>query len=448
MEEKRTGGGKEFIFSLLWAVIFMILGQYIIFILPSYKIIGTIITILLFCILGFFVLTRYAAIFTYSIKDDIVRVNRAIGHRNKEVEFYISDVKSVTRQKPQKTPKTIYNMRASVFSPKKVWYVVYEKNRIENMLVFEPSQNMAEKIKSRAKNSKAKTFWKEWFYNMVNVIGVRFKPAGKTYYFDPLDFDIKQGDSVIVETSRGIEYGEVVMSKKTIDNDQFKKPLKGVIRIATEEDTEKSKRNRELEKEAYKICLEKIQNHKLEMKLVEVEYTFDGNKILFYFTADGRIDFRELVKDLAMVFKTRIELRQIGVRDEAKTLGSIGVCGRGLCCSQFLGEFAPVSIKMAKEQGLSLNPTKISGACGRLMCCLKYEQDTYEELLKVTPKQGTIVKTPEGTGSVEYVSLLKGLVKVKLDDENEKTLKEFNVADVKVLKKGKNNEPSEEEIGE
>ena len=283
---------------------------------------------------------------------------------------------------------------------------------------------------------------------MVNVIGVRFKPAGKTYYFDPLDFDIKQGDSVIVETSRGIEYGEVVMSKKAIDNDQFKKPLKGVIRIATEEDTERSKRNRELDKEAYKICLEKIQNHKLEMKLVEVEYTFDGNKILFYFTADGRIDFRELVKDLAMVFKTRIELRQIGVRDEAKTLGSIGVCGRGLCCSQFLGEFAPVSIKMAKEQGLSLNPTKISGACGRLMCCLKYEQDTYEELLKVTPKQGAIVKTPEGTGSVEYVSLLKGLVKVKLDDENEKTLKEFNVADVKVLKKGKNNEPSEEEIGE
>ena len=269
---------------------------------------------------------------------------------------------------------------------------------------------------------------------MVNVIGVRFKPAGKTYYFDPLDFDIKQGDSVIVETSRGIEYGEVVMSKKAIDNDQFKKPLKGVIRIATEEDTEKSKRNREFEKEAYKICLEKIQNHKLEMKLVEVEYTFDGNKILFYFTADGRIDFRELVKDLAMVFKTRIELRQIGVRD--------------LCCSQFLGEFAPVSIKMAKEQGLSLNPTKISGACGRLMCCLKYEQDIYEELLKVTPKQGAIVKTPEGTGSVEYVSLLKGLVKVKLDDENEKTLKEFNVADVKVLKKGKNNEPSEEEIGE
>ena len=248
---------------------------------------------------------------------------------------------------------------------------------------------------------------------MVNVIGVRFKPAGKTYYFDPLDFDIKQGDSVIVETSRGIEYGEVVMSKKTIDNDQFKKPLKGVIRIATEEDTEKSKRNRELEKEAYKICLEKIQNHKLEMKLVEVEYTFDGNKIKFYFTADGRIDFRELVKDLAMVFKTRIELRQIGVRDEAKTLGSIGVCGRGLCCSQFLGEFAPVSIKMAKEQGLSLNPSKISGTCGRLMCCLKNEQSSYEELLKITPKVGAFVKTPECEGYVEEVNLITGKLKIK-----------------------------------
>lgn len=248
---------------------------------------------------------------------------------------------------------------------------------------------------------------------MVNVIGVRFKPAGKTYYFDPLDFDIKQGDSVIVETSRGIEYGEVVMSKKAIDNDQFKKPLKGVIRIATEEDTEKSKRNRELEKEAYKICLEKIQNHKLEMKLVEVEYTFDGNKILFYFTADGRIDFRELVKDLAMVFKTRIELRQIGVRDEAKTLGSIGVCGRGLCCSQFLGEFAPVSIKMAKEQGLSLNPSKISGTCGRLMCCLKNEQSSYEELLKITPKVGAFVKTPECKGYVEEVNLITGKLKIK-----------------------------------
>lgn len=267
---------------------------------------------------------------------------------------------------------------------------------------------------------------------MVNVIGVRFKPAGKTYYFDPLDFDIKQGDSVIVETSRGIEYGEVVMSKKAIDNDQFKKPLKGVIRIATEEDTEKSKRNRELEKEAYKICLEKIQNHKLEMKLVEVEYTFDGNKILFYFTADGRIDFRELVKDLAMVFKTRIELRQIGVRDEAKTLGSIGVCGRGLCCSQFLGEFAPVSIKMAKEQGLSLNPSKISGTCGRLMCCLKHEQAAYEDLLKITPKVGAFVKTPECRGYVEEVNLITGKLKVKPEKNDVPVY--VNRSDVKIIR--------------
>lgn len=275
---------------------------------------------------------------------------------------------------------------------------------------------------------------------MVNVVGVRFKMAGKTYYFDPLEFEVKQGDNVIVETARGIEYGEVVMGKKSISAEQFQKPLKGVVRIATEEDTHRYNKNKEMEKEAYQICLEKIRKHNLEMKLVEVEYTFDGNKILFYFTADGRIDFRELVKDLATVFKTRIELRQIGVRDEAKTLGSVGVCGRSLCCSQFLGEFAPVSIKMAKEQGLSLNPTKISGACGRLMCCLKYEQDTYEELIKVTPKQGALVQTPDGKGTVEYVSLLKGLVKVKLDDEDEKTLKEFNVLDVKLLKRNMNNE--------
>lgn len=270
---------------------------------------------------------------------------------------------------------------------------------------------------------------------MVNVIGVRFKPAGKTYYFDPLDFDVKAGDEVIVETTRGLEFGNVVMGRKSLDTEQFTKPLKGVVRMATAEDRATYEKNQELEKEAYKICLEKIQKHNLEMKLVEVEYTFDGNKILFYFTADGRVDFRELVKDLATVFKTRIELRQIGVRDEAKTLGSIGVCGRGLCCSQFLEEFAPVSIKMAKEQGLSLNPTKISGACGRLMCCLKYEQDTYEDLLKITPKQGALVETPDGNGTVEYVSLLKGIVKVKLDDENEKTLKDFDVSEIKVIKK-------------
>ncbi len=275
---------------------------------------------------------------------------------------------------------------------------------------------------------------------MANVIGVRFKSTGKMYYFDPLEFEVSPGEHVIVETSRGTEYGEVVMGNSVVDDDKFTKPLKSVIRVATEDDTAHNKKNKELEKEAYKICLEKIQKHGLEMKLVEVEYTFDGNKILFYFTADGRIDFRELVKDLATVFKTRIELRQIGVRDEAKTLGSIGVCGRDLCCSKFLNEFAPVSIKMAKEQGLSLNPTKISGACGRLMCCLKYEQETYEELLKVTPKQGSLVQTPDGNGTVEYVSLLKGLAKVKLEDEDEKTLKEFKVSDIKVLGRNKNNE--------
>ena len=283
---------------------------------------------------------------------------------------------------------------------------------------------------------------------MVKVVGIRFRNAGKIYYFGPGKLQLKAGIHAIVETARGVEMGTVMTDPREVSEESVVQPLKPVIRIATEQDEKQAEKNRQKEKEAFKICLEKIAKHKLDMKLVEAEYTFDNNKLLFYFTADGRIDFRELVKDLAMVFKTRIELRQIGVRDEAKTLGSIGVCGRGLCCSQFLGEFAPVSIKMAKEQGLSLNPTKISGACGRLMCCLKYEQDTYEELLKVTPKQGAIVKTPEGTGSVEYVSLLKGLVKVKLDDENEKTLKEFNVADVKVLKKGKNNEPSEEEIGE
>lgn len=274
---------------------------------------------------------------------------------------------------------------------------------------------------------------------MVNVIGVRFKPAGKTYYFDPLDFDIKQGDSVIVETSRGIEYGEVVMSKKTIDNDQFKKPLKGVIRIATEEDTEKSKRNRELEKEAYKICLEKIQNHKLEMKLVEVEYTFDGNKILFYFTADGRIDFRELVKDLAMVFKTRIELRQIGVRDETKIRGGLGCCGRPLCCHTYMSEFIPVSIKMAKEQNLSLNPSKISGTCGRLMCCLKNEEETYEYLNSRLPSIGDYVTTDDGLkGEVQSVNVLRQLVKVIVDlNKDEKEVREYKVSQLKFKPKRK-----------
>ena len=278
---------------------------------------------------------------------------------------------------------------------------------------------------------------------MVNIIVVKFKPAGKSYYFDPLDFEIKEGGNVIVETSRGIEYGRVAVGRKEVSEDSIKKPLKGVIRIATPEDDKRNAENREKEKRAYGICAEKIKEHKLEMKLIEAEYTFDGSKIIFYFTADGRVDFRELVKDLASVFKTRIELRQIGVRDESKTIGSIGVCGRGLCCAQFLDEFVPVSIKMAKEQGLSLNPAKISGVCGRLMCCLKYEQDVYEELLKITPPQGAFVHTPDGDGTVETVSLLKELVRVKLEDENEKTLKEFNVKDVNVIKnrnKSGNNE--------
>lgn len=273
---------------------------------------------------------------------------------------------------------------------------------------------------------------------MVDIIGVRFKPAGKTYYFDPMNFDIKEGDKVIVETSRGIEYGNVVIGKKQVSENSITKPLKAVLRMANDEDNRRNEENRLKEKEAFGICLEKIKEHGLDMKLIEAEYTFDGNKVLFYFTADGRIDFRELVKDLATVFRTRIELRQIGVRDESKTVGSIGACGRSLCCSQFLDEFVPVSIKMAKEQGLSLNPAKISGACGRLMCCLKYEQDMYEELLKETPKQGASVRTPDGDGIVESVSLLKGLVKVKLGDESETTLKEFKAEDIKTIKHSKN----------
>lgn len=262
---------------------------------------------------------------------------------------------------------------------------------------------------------------------MTKIIGVRFKPVGKMYYFDPLDLDIKCGDNVVVETSRGIEYGEVVAGVRDVEDKLVIKPLKSVLRIATEEDTRRHEENKEKEKEAYKICIEKIAKHGLDMKLIEVEYTFDGNKILFYFTADGRVDFRELVKDLAAVFRTRIELRQIGVRDESKTLGSIGVCGRNLCCSQFLGEFVPVSIKMAKEQGLSLNPTKISGSCGRLMCCLKYEQDTYEQLLSETPGVGTEIDTPDGRGTVINVALLRGKVRVRFDNGTEAVIKDYDV---------------------
>lgn len=268
---------------------------------------------------------------------------------------------------------------------------------------------------------------------MKKIVGVRFKPVGKIYYFDPGDFDIDTGEAVIVETARGVEFAEVVLLKE-IDEKTFDKPLKTVIRIATPEDREKNENNKKREKEAFSVCEEKIKKHGLEMNLVDTEYTFDGNKLLFYFTAEGRIDFRELVKDLATVFRTRIELRQIGVRDEAKMLGSVGVCGRSICCSQFLGEFMPVSIKMAKEQGLSLNPTKISGSCGRLMCCLKYEQDGYEELLKNMPKPGAVVKTPSGNGRVENINVLSQKVFVRLENTNDQAQHEFSVSEVKTLK--------------
>ena len=247
---------------------------------------------------------------------------------------------------------------------------------------------------------------------MAEIIGVRFKSVGKVYYFDPGGLMIEKGGHVIVETARGVECGEVAMGNRTIGDKEVVKPLKKVMRIATPEDMKRVSDNAAKEKHAFKVCEEKIARHKLNMKLVDVEFTLDNNKILFYFTADGRVDFRELVKDLASVFRTRIELRQIGVRDEAKMLGGIGICGRPFCCSTFLGEFQPVSIKMAKEQGLSLNPTKISGTCGRLMCCLKYEQAAYEDLLRTTPRVGSVVRTKEGRGTVIEVNLLTGMLKV------------------------------------
>lgn len=269
---------------------------------------------------------------------------------------------------------------------------------------------------------------------MVKVIGVRFKAVGKIYYFDPGSVKLKAGDGVIVETVRGVEYGDVVLVDKEIDEKTFSTPLKKVIRKATEKDYKQLEENKIKEREARSICIEKINANKLEMNLIDVEYTFDRSKVLFYFTAEGRVDFRQLVKDLASVFKTRIELRQIGVRDEAKMLGGLGICGRPLCCSQFLGDFEPVSIKMAKEQSLSLNPTKISGTCGRLMCCLKYEQDVYEELLKTTPGIGSIVDTPLGRGTVTSSSVLKGIVSVKLDSESDVSVNTFNVSDIVIIK--------------
>ncbi len=269
---------------------------------------------------------------------------------------------------------------------------------------------------------------------MACVIGVRFKEVGKIYYFDPDGEELKIGDDVIVETSRGIECGKVAMENRELSDSSVTAPLKKMLRKATPEDIEKAAENRKKEERAFDICEQKIKQHGLKMKLVNVEYTFDNNKILFYFTADGRVDFRELVKDLAYVFKTRIELRQIGVRDEAKMLGGLGICGRPFCCNTFLGEFQPVSIKMAKEQGMSLNPVKISGTCGRLMCCLKYEQDTYTSLLKTTPKIGAIVDTPDGKGNVVDVNLLTGTLTVSMHKSPDASPHTFNVSDVKIIK--------------
>ncbi len=275
---------------------------------------------------------------------------------------------------------------------------------------------------------------------MANVIGVRFRTAGKIYFFDPGKMEVKRGDHVIVETARGIEYGTVVGSPRQVDEEKVVQPLKPVLRIATPRDDEQEAGNKIKEKEAFKICLEKIQKHGLEMKLIDAEYTFDNNKVLFYFTADGRIDFRELVKDLASVFKTRIELRQIGVRDETKILGGIGICGRELCCSSYLSEFVPVSIKMAKEQNLSLNPTKISGVCGRLMCCLKHEEETYEELNRRLPNVGDHVTTEDGLrGEVQSVNVLRQLVKVIVEVNDEKEIQEHRVERLRFKRKHRHN---------
>ena len=289
---------------------------------------------------------------------------------------------------------------------------------------------------------------------MVKVIGVRFRTAGKIYYFDPLNFQVKRGDHVIVETARGVEYGTVVGSPREVEDDKAVQPLKPVLRVATERDDEQEAGNKAKEKEAFKICQEKIRKHGLEMKLIDAEYTFDNNKVLFYFTADGRVDFRELVKDLAGVFKTRIELRQIGVRDETKILGGIGICGRVLCCHSHLSEFIPVSIKMAKEQNLSLNPGKISGVCGRLMCCLKHEEETYEELNRRLPNAGDYVTTDDGLkGEVSSVNVLRQLVKVLVEVNDEKELREYKVEQLKFRRRQhgrgrKNGEGDEKEMKE
>ncbi len=287
---------------------------------------------------------------------------------------------------------------------------------------------------------------------MTTIIGVRFRTAGKIYYFSPGDLDIKPRQQVIVETSRGVEIGTVVCGPKEVPDEEITPPLKSVIRIATDEDLKKEEQNREKEKEAFQICKEKIAKHGLEMKLVSAEYTFDNSKLLFYFTADGRVDFRELVKDLASVFRTRIELRQIGVRDETKICGGIGICGRELCCCSYMSDFCPVSIKMAKEQNLSLNPSKISGVCGRLMCCLNNEEETYEELNKHLPASGEHVTTPDGLkGDVQSVDVLRQRVRVVVSlDNDEKEIQEYDASELKFKprKKKKNDKVSKEEANE
>lgn len=277
---------------------------------------------------------------------------------------------------------------------------------------------------------------------MKEVIGVRFRENGKIYFFNPLNYKIDPGRHVIVETARGVEYGKVVLGRREIDEEQMSSPLKPIIRIADEKDAEKYEENKEKSKKAYDICLEKIKKHGLEMKLIDVEYTFDNNKVLFYFTADGRVDFRELVKDLAAVFKTRIELRQIGVRDETKIVGGIGICGRELCCHKHLSDFVPVSIKMAKEQNLSLNPTKISGVCGRLMCCLKHEQDTYEYLNDKLPNVGDFVRTVDGKkGEVSSVNVLRQKVKLIVTQEDDtKDIEEYRIEDLRFKPKRRRND--------
>ena len=272
---------------------------------------------------------------------------------------------------------------------------------------------------------------------MKNIIGVRFKKLGKIYFFNPKDLKVQKGTKVIVETTQGEEYGEVVIPNRYVNNEKIVTPLKKIIRIANGKDHKHYEECRKIEKEAFEICKKKIKEHKLAMTLTDVEYKFDNSKILFYFTADGRIDFRELVKDLASIYRTRIELRQIGVRDEVKRIGGNGVCGRELCCCSFLRDFEAVSIKMAKEQNLSLNPSKISGNCGRLMCCLKYENEVYEEKLEKLPNIGAIVKTEDGEGEVDNIETLKEVVRVKLKDGDNYTYKKYNVSDIKIIKDNK-----------